>query len=108
MRLGDIWIDAGAFGKGEALDRIAATSGNDRWMVNLGGQIMVYAPAGSDATWSVDIAHPELDPLGHVCRLRIVAFAEDVVMQDRRVVPQGFIDVDDVRRPADGRDRRGG
>jgi thiamine biosynthesis lipoprotein len=45
VRDADIWIDSGAFGKGEALDRArrqAERNGEDPWMINLGGQIMVW------------------------------------------------------------------
>ncbi|GAB4229604.1 MAG: FAD:protein FMN transferase [Acidobacteriota bacterium] len=54
-----VGFDAGAFGKGEALDRLrdlpAAAGG--AWMVSLGGQVLVHDPAGEG--WKVTVAHPE-------------------------------------------------
>ena len=54
----DATLDAGAFGKGEALRRLVDVSaGGDPWMVDFGGQIAVGGkPAG--AGWPVAIAHP--------------------------------------------------
>ena len=57
-RLVDVTLDAGAFGKGEALRRLLRLlAGGDVWMVDLGGQIAVSGapPAGA---WPVGIAHP--------------------------------------------------
>ncbi|OFW01786.1 MAG: hypothetical protein A3I61_05795 [Acidobacteria bacterium RIFCSPLOWO2_02_FULL_68_18] len=56
-RQGDVAIDVGAFGKGEALDRIEAALGNVPWMVDLGGQISVGG-VGPQEGWTVAIAHP--------------------------------------------------
>ena len=57
-RTADATLDAGAFGKGEALRRLVdASGGGDPWMVDFGGQIAVGGkPAG--AGWPVAIAHP--------------------------------------------------
>jgi len=55
-RLSDVAIDAGAFGKGEGLDRAAAVMGRDPWMIDLGGQ--VSAGGVTDEGWPVAIAHP--------------------------------------------------
>ena len=57
-RTADATLDAGAFGKGEALRRLVdASAGGDPWMVDFGGQIAVGGkPAG--AGWPVAIAHP--------------------------------------------------
>ena len=57
-RLVDVTLDAGAFGKGEALRRLLLLpGGRGFWMVDLGGQIVVSGapPVG---TWPVAIAHP--------------------------------------------------
>ncbi|HIM51340.1 MAG TPA: FAD:protein FMN transferase [Acidobacteria bacterium] len=57
-RLAEVTLDAGAFGKGEALRRLHRQSaGGEPWMVDLGGQIVVSGvpPGGS---WPVAIAHP--------------------------------------------------
>ena len=57
-RRAEVMLDAGAFGKGEALRRVATTFASDpSWMVDLGGQIAVSGQAGAMA-WSVAIAHP--------------------------------------------------
>ena len=59
-RLADATLDAGAFGKGAALDRVAReehTRHDTPWMIDLGGQVAVsevFAPDG----WSVAVAHP--------------------------------------------------
>ena len=54
-RVADVTIDAGAFGKGVALDRVASLG--ESGLVDLGGQLAVFGqpPAGS---WAVSIAHP--------------------------------------------------
>lgn len=56
-RTADVTLDAGAWGKGEALDRAARVLGGAPWMINLGGQIAAHAPPGEDG-WPVAIAHP--------------------------------------------------
>ncbi|MDA2926527.1 FAD:protein FMN transferase [Acidobacteria bacterium AH-259-G07] len=61
VRQREVKIEAGAFGKGEALDRVFEQSqqGDDtRWLIDLGGQVMVRGvPAGQEA-WKVPVAHP--------------------------------------------------
>ena len=54
-RTADVTLDAGAFGKGEALDRVrrAEGGGANPWMLDFGGQVAV-----SGASWPVGIAHP--------------------------------------------------
>ena len=54
-RSADVTLDAGAFGKGEAIDRVRRTEGSDAgaWMIDFGGQMTV-----SGASWPVAIAHP--------------------------------------------------
>ena len=54
-RLADATFDAGAFGKGAALDRVASLG--ESGMVDLGGQLAVFgeSPVGG---WPVRIAHP--------------------------------------------------
>jgi len=57
-RLRDVRLDAGAFGKGAALDRAARAAGPGRWIVDLGGQVAV---GGSEARpWPIALAHPAL------------------------------------------------
>ena len=56
-RRADVTIDAGAFGKGEALDRVAAALDGD-WLIDLGGQVAAEGTAPGGAPWTVDLAHP--------------------------------------------------
>ena len=59
-RTADVLLDCGAFGKGEALDRLISSDPADEfsWLVNLGGQVAVKGvPPGAPA-WEVAIAHP--------------------------------------------------
>jgi thiamine biosynthesis lipoprotein len=61
VRTADVWIDSGAFGKGEGLDRVYRESkarGASPWLIDLGGQVMVYGLPPDRAYWTVDIAHP--------------------------------------------------
>lgn len=56
----DVRIDCGAFGKGEALDRLRSIDSLNEasWLVDLGGQVAVQGiPPGTDG-WDVSIAHP--------------------------------------------------
>jgi thiamine biosynthesis lipoprotein len=54
----DAAIDAGAFGKGEALDRAAAALGDEPWMIDLGGQISVGGRLPPEGGWTVGVADP--------------------------------------------------
>jgi thiamine biosynthesis lipoprotein len=57
-RLADVRLDAGAFGKGEALDRVEAATDRGAsapWIIDFGGQVMV---GGQNASWPVRLAHP--------------------------------------------------
>ncbi len=61
-RISDVKIDCGAFGKGEALERLRLArcrEGTDSWLVNLGGQVAVYGKPPAAEEWSLDIAHPK-------------------------------------------------
>jgi len=61
----DIEIDCGAFGKGEALDRLPKEDGsNGSWLVDLGGQIFVHGSPPGMAGWPVNISHPQDRPAG--------------------------------------------
>ena len=58
MRMADATLDAGAFGKGEALRRLMAVPGEGHpWMVDFGGQIAVGGKPAA-AGWPVAVAHP--------------------------------------------------
>ena len=63
-RLRDVRLDAGAFGKGVAIDRVAGVEtargvvtarGAASWMIDLGGQMAV----GGGASWPVALADPQ-------------------------------------------------
>jgi thiamine biosynthesis lipoprotein len=57
-RRADARIDVGAFGKGEALDRVEAALVDDApWMIDLGGQVSVGGRPLADG-WEVAIADP--------------------------------------------------
>jgi len=61
VREREVALDAGAFGKGEALDRVfnyATQQGSAPWLIDLGGQVMVAGPPPGAASWKVDVAHP--------------------------------------------------
>ncbi len=58
-RLRDVILDAGAFGKGAALDRVAEAELAHRtraWMIDLGGQVATGGWGGEP--WPVALAHP--------------------------------------------------
>ena len=57
VRRTDATIDVGAFGKGEALDRVAAALAGRSWMIDLGGQVSVGGVAPGQP-WTIEIAHP--------------------------------------------------
>jgi thiamine biosynthesis lipoprotein len=57
-RVGAARIDAGAFGKGAALDQAAAVLSGHRWMVDLGGQVSVGRHHTDGSGWPVAIADP--------------------------------------------------
>ncbi len=57
-RRAEATIDVGAFGKGEALDRVEAALGDWPWMIDLGGQVSAHGDGPDGAAWPVTIAHP--------------------------------------------------
>jgi thiamine biosynthesis lipoprotein len=57
-RRANVVLDVGAFGKGEALDRVAAAVHAAPWMIDLGGQLSVGATPPPDGAWTIAIAHP--------------------------------------------------
>ena len=59
-RRAPVTLDAGAFGKGEALDRVrrADAGAGGAWRIDFGGQVAVSGPA-ADGPWPVEVAHPE-------------------------------------------------
>ena len=61
IRRREVTLDAGGFGKGEALDRLASVDGGAAlpWLVDLGGQIMVHGHPPRATGWPIAIAHPE-------------------------------------------------
>ena len=61
MRLREVRLDPGAFGKGEALDRVfqhARSEGHGPWLIDFGGQLQVLGSPPGQSAWSVDLAHP--------------------------------------------------
>jgi thiamine biosynthesis lipoprotein len=65
-RRADATIDVGAFGKGEALDRVEAALGPGTWLVDLGGQVTVGGPQPDGVPWMIDIAHPGARNIAYV------------------------------------------
>lgn len=57
-RRANVTLDVGAFGKGEALDRVLAALGRAPWMIDFGGQVTVGGPKPDRQPWPVAIAHP--------------------------------------------------
>jgi thiamine biosynthesis lipoprotein len=57
-RRADVVIDVGAFGKGEALDRLEQRLGDQPWMADFGGQVSVHGVPPGRGGWLVSIAHP--------------------------------------------------
>ena len=54
-------IDVGAFGKGEALDRVRSELRDQgAWLINLGGQLAVSGVPPDEDGWPVSIAHPRI------------------------------------------------
>ena len=58
-RRADVTLDAGAFGKGEALDRVRAAERDHpgAWRIDFGGQVAVGGGADG-AAWPLALAHP--------------------------------------------------
>ena len=61
-RLRDVWLDPGAFGKGEALDRAIALA-RDRKMapvlIDFGGQVAVHGVPGNVNAWAAALSQPQ-------------------------------------------------
>ena len=69
----DALLDAGAFGKGEALDRIVRQDRRQsagQWMIDFGGQIVVAGTRNEG--WPVALAHPDRRSMP-VLELRLIA-----------------------------------
>ena len=58
VRRAEATLDVGAFGKGEALDRVHDLAIPDPWMIDLGGQISVGGSRPPAGAWTVAVAHP--------------------------------------------------
>ena len=57
-----VLLDPGAFGKGEALDRVHQHSrrrGDPPWLIDLGGQVMAWGAPPGEPGWNVEIADPD-------------------------------------------------
>ena len=60
-RRADIRLDAGAFGKGAALDRLEKLQSHrdvGPWLVDLGGQMAASGPRPDGSGWPISLAHP--------------------------------------------------
>ena len=57
-RRADVAIDVGAFGKGEALDRLERALGDGPWMADFGGQVSAHGALPGRDGWPVAIGHP--------------------------------------------------
>jgi thiamine biosynthesis lipoprotein len=55
-RRANVRLDVGAFGKGDALDRVERALGDATWMIDLGGQVSVRSSKGEPR--QIAIAHP--------------------------------------------------
>jgi thiamine biosynthesis lipoprotein len=81
-------LDTGGFGKGEALDRAreySISKALSPWMMNLGGQVMIFQGTKNNRTWKFDIAHPE-DRFQAVMTVEIShgSLATSGIIRDRR------------------------
>lgn len=91
-RRADVTVDVGAFGKGDALDRVERVLGAGPWMVDLGGQVSVHGVPPGMSGWPVAIADPQdrTRPRAHITMhegsLSTSAGSErDVIVKGRRV-----------------------
>jgi thiamine biosynthesis lipoprotein len=57
-RRAEVRIDVGAWGKGEALDRVKQALPDVPWLIDLGGQIAVNGAAPGHTGWDVALADP--------------------------------------------------
>ena len=56
-----VLLDPGAFGKGEALDRVyehARSQADPPWLIDLGGQVMTWGTPPGEPGWHVEMADP--------------------------------------------------
>ena len=61
VRRREVRIDPGAFGKGEAMDRVlrhAHSQAETSLLVDFGGQVLVLGSPPDRQVWSVDLSHP--------------------------------------------------
>jgi FAD:protein FMN transferase len=55
----DVRIDVGAWGKGDALDRVRRAVASEPWLIDFGGQIAVNGVPPDQPSWSASLAHPQ-------------------------------------------------
>ena len=60
----NVTIDVGAWGKGDALDRVRRELPGATWLIDLGGQVAVNGAGPNDGGWRVSIAHPDVRQQG--------------------------------------------
>ena len=61
VRGAQVLLDPGAFGKGEALDRVyehARSRRDPPWLIDLGGQVMTWGTPPDEPGWDVEMADP--------------------------------------------------
>ena len=59
-RRGDVRIDVGAWGKGEAIDRVRRAMPQVPWLIDFGGQIAVSGLPPGQQAWPASVAHPHI------------------------------------------------
>ena len=59
-RRGDVTVDVGAWGKGEAIDRVRRALPDARWLIDFGGQIGVSGIPPDERAWAASLAHPRV------------------------------------------------
>lgn len=57
-RRGDVRLDVGAWGKGEAIDRVRRGLPDVPWLIDFGGQIAVNGLPPGEQAWPASLAHP--------------------------------------------------
>jgi FAD:protein FMN transferase len=59
-RRADVRIDVGAWGKGDAIDRVRRAVPDTPWLIDFGGQIAVNGLPPGEPAWAVSLAHPHM------------------------------------------------
>jgi thiamine biosynthesis lipoprotein len=102
VRRAGVMLDVGAFGKGEALDRVARELRGKIWLVDLGGQVAVGGAAPGGQPWIVDIAHP-LDRDRPVMQIELSSGSVSTSGGSERDVYLGDVRIGHILDPRTGR-----